>query len=90
MSNEQTVREAIARWPNFSGDLRPVDLRMSGELASDALNLDPDRSVSELQRRLRIADRVLELDTEAQEMRRTDPEAALLAWLTRENVGEET
>jgi hypothetical protein len=50
-SNEQTVREALA----LTG--LPINI-------STWLGIDPDMSVSELKRRLRIADRVLELKVE--------------------------
>lgn len=71
MSNEQTVREAI----------EPSVPTWTLEHTCSVLGIDPEMSVAEHQRRLRIAERVLD---EAD--RGIDPEVQEVAiWFTRED-----
>lgn len=78
MSNEQTVREA------FQAQSRGAGISWwHFDLMCEIADIDPDMSVSELQRRSRIADRVLDCTIETADAM---PEPrALLAWLTRED-----
>jgi hypothetical protein len=80
MSNEQTVRDALKVSETFwipEDGCHGARIKSDQELI-DALGIDPDMSVSELQRRLRIAERVLEADNDG-------GSGEFLAWLTRED-----
>lgn len=86
MSNEQTVREAIADalgWQPQHGSREATGIDTLAEWIEVALGIDPDMSVSELQRRLRIADRVL-LWQSGKATGKLD-EVGTLAWLVKDD-----
>jgi hypothetical protein len=78
MSNEQTDNRPIHL---ALGEVMPV---WNARDAYEILNLDPGMTVSELQRRLRIAERVLTVAANDGGTSWDDPED-LLAWLIRED-----
>ncbi len=92
MSNEQTVRDALNPWLTFVADdgFMAMRVREDDEIA-ERLDINPDMTVTELQRRLRIAERVLGClpVPPAKNRVRTDKfgwtkdAAELLAWLAR-------
>jgi hypothetical protein len=79
MSNEQTVMQV----------LRDADAyKLKPRHTLDVLGIDPDMSVSEHQRRMRIAERVLTCDpahVPTLKDRRLYETELLLAWLIRED-----